>query len=58
MRGPWEAFLARVHGSQGGASDVANLVLLCHRHHGTVHAGGGRWSKLRTGAWVCPGWRT
>ena len=29
-----------VHWVQGGATDLSNLLLLCHRHHWMVHEGG------------------
>jgi hypothetical protein len=31
-----------VHWIQGGATDLSNLTLLCHRHHWMVHEGGWR----------------
>ena len=31
---------------RGGGTDVANLVLLCHRHHWNVHEGG--WQLVRS----------
>jgi hypothetical protein len=34
------------HWSQGGRTDLDNLVLLCHRHHRMVHEGG--WQIVRT----------
>ncbi|HEV3461477.1 MAG TPA: DUF222 domain-containing protein [Candidatus Dormibacteraeota bacterium] len=34
-----------VHWIQGGATDLANLTLLCHRHHWMVHEGG--WKLIR-----------
>ena len=34
-----------VHWGQGGTTDVANLVLLCHRHHWMIHEGG--WQLAR-----------
>jgi hypothetical protein len=34
-----------VHWIQGGATDLANLTLLCHRHHWMVHEGG--WKLVR-----------
>ena len=34
------------HWGHGGVSDVPNLVLLCHRHHWSVHEGG--WQVVRT----------
>lgn len=35
-----------VHWAHGGATDLTNLVLLCHRHHWNVHEGG--WRLVRT----------
>lgn len=35
-----------VHWVKGGPTDLANLVLLCHRHHWMVHEGG--WQIVRT----------
>lgn len=35
-----------IHWSKGGATDIENLVLLCHRHHWMVHEG--RWQIVRT----------
>jgi hypothetical protein len=29
-----------VHWIHGGATDLANLALLCHRHHWMAHEGG------------------
>jgi len=34
-----------VHWAHGGTTDLANLVLLCHRHHWLVHEGG--WQLVR-----------
>jgi hypothetical protein len=34
-----------VHWGQGGTTDVANLVLLCYRHHWMIHEGG--WQLVR-----------
>jgi hypothetical protein len=34
-----------VHWAHGGATDLDNLVLLCHRHHWNVHEGG--WQLVR-----------
>jgi hypothetical protein len=34
-----------VHWGQGGTTDVANLVLLCYRHHWMIHEGG--WQLAR-----------
>jgi hypothetical protein len=31
--------------AQGGATDLDNLVLICHRHHWLVHEGG--WKLVR-----------
>jgi hypothetical protein len=35
-----------LHWGEGGSTEVANLVLLCHRHHWSVHEGG--WRVVRT----------
>jgi len=35
-----------VHWARGGATDLPNLVLLCHRHHWLVHEGG--WQLVKT----------
>ena len=35
-----------VHWIKGGTTDLANLVLLCHRHHWMVHEGG--WQLIKT----------
>lgn len=35
-----------VHWIRGGASDLPNLVLLCHRHHWMVHEG--NWQLVKT----------
>jgi len=35
-----------VHWIQGGATDLSNLILLCHRHHWMVHEGG--WKLARS----------
>src|SRR5207247_4153781 len=34
------------HWIRGGATDLPNLVLLCHRHHWMVHEG--KWQIVRT----------
>ena len=41
----WTAGHHFVHWSRGGATDLSNLVLLCHRHHWMVHEGG--WQIVR-----------
>ena len=35
-----------VHWSDGGETDLANMILLCHRHHWMAHEGG--WQLVRT----------
>jgi Domain of unknown function (DUF222) len=35
-----------LHWGHGGSTEVPNLVLLCHRHHWSVHEGG--WQVVRT----------
>jgi len=35
-----------VHWIKGGATDLSNLTLLCHRHHWMVHEGG--WNLVRS----------
>jgi Domain of unknown function (DUF222) len=35
-----------LHWGEGGSTEVSNLVLLCHRHHWSVHEGG--WQVVRT----------
>jgi hypothetical protein len=42
----WSAAHHVVHWTQGGATDLANLLLLCHRHHWMVHEGG--WKLARS----------
>jgi hypothetical protein len=42
----WTAAHHVVHWSQGGPTDLSNLVLLCYRHHFLVHEGG--WQLIRT----------
>ena len=34
-----------VHWVEGGLTDLSNLVLLCHRHHWSVHEGGWRLAR-------------
>jgi hypothetical protein len=38
-----------VHWGQGGTTDVANLVLLCYRHHWMIHEGGWRLARDESG---------
>jgi hypothetical protein len=38
-----------VHWIQGGATDLSNLVLLCHRHHWMVHEGGWKLARADDG---------
>ncbi len=35
-----------VHWTKGGDTDLANMILLCHRHHWMAHEGG--WQLVRT----------
>jgi hypothetical protein len=42
----WSAAHHLVHWIQGGATDLRNLILLCHRHHWMVHEGG--WKLARS----------
>ncbi|HVS05355.1 MAG TPA: DUF222 domain-containing protein [Candidatus Dormibacteraeota bacterium] len=42
----WSAAHHLVHWIQGGATDLSNLILLCHRHHWMVHEGG--WKLARS----------
>ena len=42
----WTAAHHLVHWVQGGATDLSNLVLLCHRHHWMAHEGG--WKLARS----------
>jgi len=41
----WSAAHHLVHWTQGGNTDLSNLILLCHRHHWLVHEGG--WKLVR-----------
>ncbi len=41
----WSAAHHVVHWACGGATDLSNLILLCHRHHWMVHEGG--WQLVR-----------
>jgi hypothetical protein len=56
---PWCQAHHRIHWSQGGPTDLSNLLLLCDRHHDAVHHQG--WAaefgedgqpELRPPAWV------
>lgn len=42
----WSAAHHLVHWTEGGLTDLANLILLCHRHHWAVHEGG--WKLARS----------
>ena len=42
----WTAAHHLVHWVQGGATDLSNLILLCHRPHWMVHEGG--WKLVRS----------
>jgi Domain of unknown function (DUF222) len=42
----WSAAHQVVHWTQGGETDLSNLLLLCHRHHWMVHEGG--WKLARS----------
>jgi hypothetical protein len=42
----WSAAHHVVHWTQGGKTDLSNLLLLCHRHHWMVHEGG--WKLARS----------
>ncbi len=41
----WSAAHHVVHWACGGATDLSNLILLCHRHHWMIHEGG--WQLVR-----------
>ncbi|MEA2633380.1 MAG: hypothetical protein QOH92_147 [Chloroflexota bacterium] len=41
----WSAAHHVVHWTQGGKTDLSNLLLLCHRHHWMVHEGGWRLAR-------------
>jgi hypothetical protein len=41
----WTSAHHVVHWAHGGATDMANLVLICHRHHWMLHEGG--WQLVR-----------
>jgi Domain of unknown function (DUF222) len=38
-----------VHWGHGGGTDLANLVLLCHRHHWLIHEGGWQLARQEDG---------
>jgi hypothetical protein len=38
-----------VHWVQGGATDLSNLILLCHRHHWMTHEGGWKLARADDG---------
>ena len=42
----WSSAHHVVHWAQGGGTDLADLVLLCYRHHWMVHEG--RWQLVKT----------
>ena len=45
----WTAAHHLVHWAQGGATELSNLVLLCHHHHRRVHEGGWRLARSDDG---------
>jgi Domain of unknown function (DUF222)/HNH endonuclease len=45
----WSAAHHLVHWVQGGATDLTNLTLLCHRHHWMVHEGGWKLARADDG---------
>jgi hypothetical protein len=42
----WSDACHVIHWTKGGETDLANMVLLCHRHHWMAHEGG--WQLVRT----------
>ena len=46
----WTAAHHIVHWAHGGRTDLANLVLLCARHHWSVHEGGWRLRRAADGS--------
>jgi hypothetical protein len=44
----WTAAHHLTHWSRGGKTNLANLILLCHRHHWMVHEG--QWQIARDGS--------
>ncbi len=45
----WSAAHHIVHWVQGGATDLSNLILFCHRHHWMVHEGGWQLARAADG---------
>jgi Domain of unknown function (DUF222)/HNH endonuclease len=45
----WSAAHHLVHWVQGGATDLSNLILLCHRHHWMAHEGGWKLARADDG---------
>jgi hypothetical protein len=45
----WSAAHHLVHWVQGGATDLSNLILLCHRHHWMAHEGGWKLARSNDG---------
>ena len=45
----WSAAHHLVHWIEGGNTDLANLILLCHRHHWMVHEGGWKLAQAKDG---------
>jgi Domain of unknown function (DUF222)/HNH endonuclease len=48
----WTAAHHLVHWANGGATELENLVLLCHRHHRLVHESGWTLARGENGAMV------
>jgi hypothetical protein len=48
----WTAAHPVVHWTHGGRTDLDNLVLLCHRHHWSVHEGGWQLAVSDSGALI------
>ena len=49
---PWTDAHHVRHWADGGATSLDNLVLLCRRHHRTVHEGRWRLGRDPTGRWT------
>jgi len=45
----WSAAHHLVHWVRGGATDLSNLILLCHRHHWMAHEGGWKMARADDG---------